>query len=114
MTRPRRKDKLPRRFWSAEDLTRLAELYPAHRTSEIAKLLQRSVAAVYGAADKLRLKKTEAFLASEESGCRLGKGSQIGAQHRFPKGHVPANKGLRRPGWHTGRMRETQFQKGCR
>jgi hypothetical protein len=35
-----------------------------------------------------------------------------GMAHRYPKGHVPANKGLRRPGWHAGRMRETQFKKG--
>jgi hypothetical protein len=27
---------------------------------------------------------------------------------------VPANKGLRRPGWHAGRMQETQFKKGDR
>lgn len=26
----------------------------------------------------------------------------------------PFNKGLRRPGWHVGRMRETQFRKGER
>jgi hypothetical protein len=32
----------------------------------------------------------------------------------FPKGHVPANKGVRRPGWFAGRMRETQFRKGQR
>jgi hypothetical protein len=37
-----------------------------------------------------------------------------GAGSRFPKGHVPANKGLRRPGWAPGRMKETQFQRGVR
>ena len=31
---------------------------------------------------------------------------------RFPPGHVPANKGKRRPGWSPGRMAETQFKKG--
>lgn len=35
-----------------------------------------------------------------------------GREHWFPKGHVPANKGLRRPGWHRGRMQETQFKAG--
>jgi hypothetical protein len=42
----------------------------------------------------------------------------IYAQHpnsiaaRFKPGLVPANKGLRRPGYAPGRMRETQFKKG--
>lgn len=33
-------------------------------------------------------------------------------KYRFKKGQVPMNKGLRRPGWFRGRMRETQFKKG--
>lgn len=33
---------------------------------------------------------------------------------RFPKGHVPVNKGLRRPGWGPGRMKSTQFKAGER
>jgi hypothetical protein len=37
-----------------------------------------------------------------------------GAPFRYPKGHVPANKGLRRPGYTRGRMAETQFKKGRR
>lgn len=41
---------------------------------------------------------------------------QHGRRHRFSKGHVPANKGLRRPGYSIGRgrMRETQFKSGQR
>jgi hypothetical protein len=31
---------------------------------------------------------------------------------RFQPGQVPANKGLRRPGWAPGRMASTQFKKG--
>ena len=37
---------------------------------------------------------------------------EAGRRYRYPKGHVPNNKGLRRPGWFSGRMRETQFKKG--
>jgi hypothetical protein len=36
----------------------------------------------------------------------------VGAAYRYPKGHVPANKGMRRRGYAPGRMRETQFKKG--
>jgi hypothetical protein len=42
----------------------------------------------------------------------LRRGDAVGARFRFQKGHVPANKGLRRPGWGPGRMRQTQFRKG--
>jgi hypothetical protein len=57
------------------------------------------------------LSKSQEFLAEH---CRLRKGSNIGAEFRFGKGHAPANKGLRRPGWSPGRMKETQFKKGER
>jgi hypothetical protein len=44
----------------------------------------------------------------------LRRGDQVGAAFRFPKGHVPANKGLRRPGFAPGRMKDTQFKRGER
>ena len=75
--------------------------------------LGRTVAATYNRADKLGLNKSPAYLASPAA-CRLRRGDRIGVRFRFPKGHVPANKGLRRPGWGPGRMKETQFKKGMR
>jgi hypothetical protein len=99
----------PRKYWSAADLKRLASLYPNHGSAEIAKLLDRTLPAIYLAAKKLGLKKSDQFLRAK---CRLQKGSSIGEQFRFKKGMTPANKGLRRPGWHAGRMKETQFKKG--
>ncbi len=110
----RSKEKLPRRFWSGGDLARLAKLYPDRPTIEIAKLIDRSLAATYAMANKLGVEKSEEYIHSEESGCRIQKGSGIGATQRFLKGHIPANKGLRRPGYSAGRMKETQFKKGCR
>lgn len=50
----------------------------------------------------------------QPAACRLRHGDQVGAAFRFPKGHVPANKGLRRPGWTAGRMADTQFKPGQR
>lgn len=61
----------------------------------------------------LGVKKSAAYLASPEA-CRLRRGDNVGAAYRFTPGHVPANKGLRRPGWFRGRMKETQFRKGER
>lgn len=103
--------KAPRRFWSDSDFNRLAELYPARPTKEVATLINRSVPAVNCAAAKLGIKKTPEYLKAE---CGLPKGCEIGREYRFKPGHVPANKGLRRPGWNRGGMRETQFKKGER
>lgn len=65
-------------------------------------------------ANKHGLKKSQDYLATNPS-CRLRKGqSHCGRETRFKKGQSPANKGMRRPGWSAGRMRETQFKKGER
>src|SRR4029077_5039769 len=97
--------------WPREQLRLLREHYPHRPTRECVPLCGHSVSSIYAHAGSLGLHKTAAFLASLASGIMI-KGTTRGAEHRFPKGHVPANKGTRRPGWHTGRMRETQFKKG--
>jgi hypothetical protein len=103
------------RAWSAADLQQLAALYPSKKTAAVAAALGRSVSAVYRTAHKQGLSKSAEFLASDESG-QLHKGqSRPGSEvNRFVKGHTPANAGLRRPGWHAGRMKETQFKPGER
>jgi hypothetical protein len=102
-----------KRLWSAADDERMRREYPDTPTPELARSLGRSVAATYGRAEKLGLLKSATYLASPHA-CRLRRGDNVGAASRFPKGHAPANKGLRRPGWSRGRMRETQFKKGVR
>ena len=97
--------------WSAEDDTELERLYPDTASAKIAKSIGRSLPSVYGRAAILGLKKSKAYMESPEA-CRLRRGDKVGAPYQFKKGHVPANKGLRRPGWYAGRMRETQFKKG--
>lgn len=104
---------MPRRFWSKADIATVAALYPSRPTKEIAARLNRSILSVYQLAQKLGIKKSAEFLASEESGIlRKGQTRPEGVPHQFQKGQVPPNKGLRRPGWHRGRMKETQFKKG--
>lgn len=102
---------MSRRFWSVEDDTLLRALYPDTPTAQVAARLGRSVLATYQRAQKSGLHKSPAYLASPAA-CRLRRGA--GASTRFQKGHVPANKGLRRPGWGPGRMKATQFKKGER
>jgi hypothetical protein len=97
------------RVWTDDDNRKLFKLYPDHPTEEIATLLGRSKCATYGQAKKIGTAKSEEFLAKF---CRMQKGSQIGKETQFVKGQYPPNKGMRRPGWSVGRMRETQFRKG--
>jgi hypothetical protein len=102
-----------KRLWSADDDAMLAARYPHEPTGAVARDLRRSVASVYARADKLGLAKSAAYLASPAA-CRLRRGGDVGATTRFQPGQAPPNKGLRRPGWSPGRMRETQFRKGER
>lgn len=102
-----------KRLWSAADDDRLRREYPDTPTVVLARALGRSLTATYSRARGLGLAKSVAYLASPHA-CRLRRGDHVGAGTRYPPGHEPANKGLRRPGWHRGRMRETQFKKGQR
>lgn len=99
--------------WIHADLAILKRRYPNMQTAELARELGRSVSATYNRAFGMGLRKSDAFMASERSG-RIARGRQHPNMiaHQFPKGHVPANKGLCRPGWAPGRMAQTQFKKG--
>lgn len=101
-----------RKYWRKAELKIVRQLYTDRHTEEIAKLLNRSRRSVYQAANKMGLKKSREFLKSDGYKGRLKSGT--GERFRFKKGHVPANKGLRRPGYSPGRMKETQFKKGQR
>jgi hypothetical protein len=103
-----------KRLWSQADDQLLRRRYPFEPTHALARELRRSVIAVsHRALAKLGLRKSEAYLASPAA-CRLRRGDNVGAATRYPKGHIPANKGLRRPGYSIGRgrMQQTQFKKG--
>lgn len=102
-----------RRIWTAAEDVRMRREYPDTPTTDLAKALQRSLTAVYGRARILGLAKSAAYRESPAA-CRLRRGDNIGAQFRFRKGIAPANKGLRRPGWHRGRMKQTWFKPGQR
>lgn len=100
-----------RRPWSAEELEWLHHAFPNQKTTSLAIAMGRSVNAVYDAAHLHGIRKSAEWYAGECSG-RMNIAHHGGRAHRFPKGHVPANKGMRRPGWAPGRMATTQFKKG--
>lgn len=101
------------RHWLPGELAQLAAQYPHMPTVVIAAMFDRPIGAIYQKAVGMGLRKSEEYLASPAA-YRFRRGGGVGRRNRFPKGHVPANKGLRRPGYHAGRMRETQFKKGHR
>lgn len=99
------------RKWERWELEALRVQYPEMLTATIAAIFDRPASHIYAMAQRVGVKKSAEFLASAASGRLDGK---RGYGSRFVKGGVPANKGLRRPGWHRGRMKETQFKKGHR
>jgi hypothetical protein len=103
----------PRVRWTKAEREQLRREYPHRITALIAHDLRRKLGSVYQQAAKLRLKKSAAFYLLPASG-RLLKSDTRGTPTRFKPGQIPPNKGVRRPGWGPGRMKETQFKKGRR
>lgn len=97
--------------WTPAQLERLRALYPDHPTKAIVPEVGHPQSSCEQMARRLGIKKNPAHLEKmlRQVSAKL---QESGKAHRFPKGHAPANKGLRRPGWFRGRMRETQFKKG--
>lgn len=100
-----------KRLWSKADDRTLRRLYPDEPNAAIARRLRRTVQAIYARAEKFGLHKSAAYMASPHA-YRFRRGQGGGEAFRFPKGHVPANKGQRRLGYAPGRMKETQFKRG--
>lgn len=95
--------------WTKWELDTLCRLYPDRTAKEVALAIDRPVSSIYAKANQLGLSKSAEFYASPKSGRTDG---TRGIAGRFSKGSVPANKGLRRPGYAPGRMAETQFKLG--
>src|SRR5574337_346371 len=86
-------------LWTPAEDAVLRARYADEQTEAIARDLGLGIGRVYQRARKLGLAKSAAFYASDKSK-RIQRGKQNPAMiaSRFPKGHVPANKGMRRPG----------------
>lgn len=97
--------------WTGREIARLRELYPTTPAPALERAFGRKIGKIHAAARRYGIAKNPEFVRAH---CRIQKGAHIGAEHCYPKGHVPANKGLRRPGYAPGRMAETQFKKGQR
>nr|WP_313269024.1 HNH endonuclease signature motif containing protein [Stenotrophomonas geniculata] len=100
------------RIWSADEDETLRINWPRFPAFLIAHVLGRGRASIYRRAAQLGLKKADDF--ETQPLARLWNGTEEPASvaARFKPGQIPTNKGLRRPGWASGRMKETQFKKG--
>lgn len=100
-----------KRFWSPEAIEWLHHAYPFQTTARLALAMGREPQAVFAKANALGIHKSLDLI--REEGRRNAEHPDAVAR-RFKKGQAPSNKGLRRPGWAAGRMRETQFKPGVR
>lgn len=94
--------------WTDEQIELLVKHYPAMPMPELKVLLNASEHRIYNKAFSLKLKRSDEFMESNHA-CRLRRGDNVGAEHRFKKGLIPWNKGLK--GINLG-GKETQFKKG--
>jgi hypothetical protein len=99
----------PRHRWTDSEIVLLRSDYANRKAQAIADELGVKVHVVHKMAQKLGLKKSVEFLASEASG-RLSKLLARGIDHRFKKGWPSARAG--KPFPTRGRMGLTQFKKG--
>lgn len=99
--------------WTPAQDARLRAMYLSARMDEMEAVFGCSKYKIYNRAHRLGIRRPPEWLARPMSG-RMRPGSELGKGHRYRRGHVPANKGTRRPGWAPGRMAETQFKTGSR
>ena len=95
--------------WTVQMIEEVRRRYPHEKTEKIALDIGAKLHQVYRKASRLGLKKTQAYLDSPDA-CRLRRGDKVGVSYRFPKGHVPANKGVK--GINYEGCIATQFKKG--
>lgn len=110
--RPNRGLRARRRALSPAEIALLRRLYPDARSQDLVCIFDRPISVIYQAAQRYGLRKSAAFHANAKLSGRFTSLTCAGVAYQFRKGHEPANKGIRRPGWAPGRMRETQFKAG--
>jgi hypothetical protein len=101
----------PRRQWTDEEDALLRAHYADTRAEDLAVRIGCPQSHVYRRARALGLKKPIAWIAARQAE-KMRDPNHGGRRTGFLRGHAPANKGLRRPGWSRGRMQESQFKKG--
>lgn len=97
--------------WTQAETDILTRMYPDHFAKEIAAVLGRSLPAIYYKAMQLGLKSTED---------KIRRSGHMSSSHpnciasRFPKGHIPQNKGKKLSPETYAKCQPTMFKKGNR
>lgn len=86
--------------------------YPMWPAFLIGALIDRSASSVFQRAVRLGVKKHPGHWRNPMAHLWNATSHPNSIAARFKPGQVPANKGVRRPGYAPGRMAETQFKKG--
>jgi hypothetical protein len=100
-----------RHVWTEKEDRLLIEWYPYLYCNFLSKWMQRSERAIYSRVKSLGISKSKYFLSNElrNQGVRL----QVnGKAFRYPKGHLPANKGKKMSAEVYEKAKHTFFQKG--
>lgn len=98
-----------RKLWTPEEIEILSRMYPDHFAQEISVVLGRNPSSIYCKALALGL------VSSRE---KIRRSGLLSANHpnviacRFPKGHVPDNKGKKMPPEIYAKCQSTMFKKG--
>lgn len=99
----------PRRHWTDAELAQLRAQYPHQVTRDIAAQMGIEQHLVYAQANRMGLRKSAAFAASDKSG-RILKGGRLSQLTQFVPGQKPWNAGTHYVAG--GRSAETRFKPG--
>lgn len=104
-----------RHYYTKKEKELIISRYPYESSAKIAKDLGVSVSSIYNQAHVLKLKKSEAYLKTPESGLFL-KGERRGKRNQFKKGSPAFNKGLKQTEYMSKESilnsKKTRFKKG--
>ena len=99
----------PNHHWTEPELALLRAQYPHQVTRDIAAQMGIEQRLVYAQANRMGLRKSAEFAASDKSG-RILKGGRLSQMTQFVPGQTPWNKGTHFVAG--GRSAETRFKKG--
>jgi hypothetical protein len=104
---------MQRKFWTPAEIKTLKKLYPNTNSLCIANLLGKKINTVYSMANKLKLKKTDQYLATLNTNRILTESQRNSC---FKKGNTPLNKGKKHADYMTPEQIEktkvSQYKKG--
>jgi len=104
---------MSKKKWTPEKLAKLKELFPRTMTKDLVKVFKVSEQSINFNAYKLGLRKDKDFVYQSQLQNYMNLKNN-GKAYRFPKGHVPQNKGQKMSDETRAKVERTFFKKGIR